>query len=43
MWYVYYLENKSEGYHYIGYTSELKRRLTEHNDGHSRSTKLELL
>jgi len=39
MWYVYCLENKSMGYLYVGYTSDLKRRLTEHNDGDSRSTK----
>jgi len=39
MWYVYCLENKSMGYLYVGYTSDLKRRLGEHNNGESKSTR----
>ena len=38
MFYVYVLE--SENYtRYIGFTSDLKRRLVEHNTGKNRSTK----
>ena len=39
MWYVYCLENKSKNYRYIGISSNLRRRLTEHNDGQSKATK----
>ena len=39
MWYVYCLENKSRNYKYVGYTSDLRRRLNEHNAGKSKSTK----
>ena len=34
MYYVYLIEN-SDGDRYIGYTSDLKRRLQEHRDGRS--------
>ena len=37
MFYVYILKNKSEIY--IGYTSDLRRRLAEHNAGKTKSTK----
>jgi len=39
MWYVYFLENKSHQFLYIGSTNDLKRRLAEHNRGLSRATK----
>ena len=39
MWYVYCLENKSKNYLYVGSTKNLKRRVMEHNDGLSKSTK----
>ncbi len=38
MFYVYVLENK-QGEHYIGFTTDLRKRLTEHNDGKNFSTK----
>ncbi|TKA98624.1 MAG: GIY-YIG nuclease family protein, partial [Mesorhizobium sp.] len=39
MWYVYLLESKSaEGERYIGVTSDLKRRIAEHNAGKSSHT-----
>lgn len=37
MFYVYVLQ--SGGHRYVGKTSDLKRRLTEHNTGKNRSTK----
>ncbi len=39
MWYVYCLENKDKNYLYVGSTKDLKRRVTEHNHGLSKSTK----
>lgn len=36
--YVYVLRSE-EGYHYIGHTPDLQRRLSEHNTGDSHSTK----
>lgn len=39
MFYVYVIESKGEGELYIGYTSDLKRRLEEHNRGESQYTK----
>ena len=38
MYYVYLLKNE-KGTKYIGYTSNLKRRLDEHNQGINESTK----
>jgi len=38
MYYVYILENES-GDHYIGYTTNLKRRIKDHNHSKSRWTK----
>ena len=38
MYYVYVLQNE-EGGKYIGYTSNLKRRFEEHNQGLNQSTK----
>lgn len=37
MFYVYVLEGKSKE-HYIGFTTNLTRRMREHNDGKSTST-----
>ncbi|WP_411908948.1 GIY-YIG nuclease family protein [Mesorhizobium sp. B261B1A] len=39
MWYVYLLESKTaDGERYVGITSDLKRRLAEHNHGKSSHT-----
>ncbi len=41
MYFVYLLENKTDGSWYIGYTTNLKRRLVEHQNGYgSRTTSL---
>ena len=39
MFYVYILQSKKDGKMYIGVTSDLKKRLQEHNNGNSTSTK----
>ena len=39
MFYVYVLISESDKNFYIGYTGDLKRRIQEHNNGESRSTK----
>ena len=39
MYYVYILESEKSGRHYVGSTSNLERRLTEHNEGKVKSTK----
>ena len=39
MWYVYVLKSKSSNFRYVGSTNSLKRRLGEHNEGSSQSTK----
>lgn len=39
MFYVYILKNKDKGNLYIGYTSDLKRRLREHVNGSVYTTK----
>jgi putative endonuclease len=39
MCYVYIIKSKNFSRYYIGHTSDLKRRLTEHNTGKTRSTK----
>ena len=36
--YVYILENNAKNRHYIGYTIDIEKRLTEHNKGMTRST-----
>ena len=41
-WYVYILRSLSTPYLYIGSTSDLHRRLFQHNNGLVRSTKLYL-
>ena len=38
MWHVYVIKSKSNSFLYIGSTNNLTRRLTEHNEGRSRST-----
>ena len=38
MYYVYVLESLKDGSKYIGSTSDLKRRVNDHNSGHSRFT-----
>ena len=39
MWYVYILKSERDGKLYVGSTDDLKRRLREHEQGRSRSTK----
>ncbi|HHT9120697.1 MAG TPA: GIY-YIG nuclease family protein [Candidatus Hypogeohydataceae bacterium YC41] len=39
MYYVYVLKSLRDGKLYIGYSSDLKRRLREHKTGGSKSTK----
>ncbi len=39
MYYVYMLHNSVTGKHYIGYSSDLKRRIQEHIEGQSLATK----
>jgi putative endonuclease len=40
MWYVYILSSKNDGKLYVGSTNDLKRRLEEHRQGRSESTRL---
>ncbi|MDO8514062.1 MAG: GIY-YIG nuclease family protein [bacterium] len=40
MFYVYVLKSEKDGKLYIGHSNDLKRRLAEHNDGKSMSTKV---
>ncbi|EKD57052.1 MAG: hypothetical protein ACD_58C00013G0001 [uncultured bacterium] len=39
-YYTYVLKSKVDNKLYIGFTSDLKKRLTEHNNGKNESTKL---
>lgn len=39
MYYVYILQSSKDQSFYIGYTTDLKKRLTEHNNGSSLATK----
>ena len=39
MWHVYVIKSIEKDFTYIGSTGDLKRRLTEHNNGESQSTK----
>jgi len=39
LWYVYVLSSKVDGKHYVGSTDDLRRRLREHADGQSQSTR----
>ncbi len=38
-YYVYMLENASANRHYIGFTTDIERRVTEHNNGNTKSTR----
>ncbi|MCL5782238.1 MAG: GIY-YIG nuclease family protein [Patescibacteria group bacterium] len=38
MYYVYILQSKANQSYYIGVTSDLKRRLKDHNSGNSKYT-----
>ncbi len=38
-YYVYILHNKNRNFIYIGYSENLKQRITAHNNGYSKSTK----
>ena len=40
MYYVYVLKSEINGDIYIGYSTDLRRRLKEHNDGRSTFTKV---
>jgi len=42
MWVVYVLQHDTTGELYFGVTSNMKRRLAEHNCGNSRSTRKKL-
>ena len=39
---VYILQSKKDGTYYIGYTTDLNRRLSEHNSGKSTYTSLKM-
>jgi putative endonuclease len=39
MWFAYALRSKRDGWLYIGMSSDVSRRLEEHNRGYNRSTK----
>ena len=39
MWFTYALQSKKDGWLYIGMTSDVKRRLEEHNRGYNQSTR----
>ncbi len=39
MYYVYAIKSVARNYIYVGLTDNLDRRLSEHNNGHNRTTK----
>ena len=39
MWFVYILKSINHSYIYVGFTNDLDRRLAEHNEGLTQSTK----
>jgi len=39
VWYVYIIKSTSKKYTYIGSTSNIERRLAEHNTGHVKSSR----
>ena len=39
MWFAYALQSKYDGWLYIGMSTDVNRRLTEHNRGYNRSTR----
>ncbi len=42
MWFVYIIKSKQNLKHYIGCTSNLNRRIEEHNRGYNKSTKFHI-
>ena len=42
MFYVYVLKSLEDGSLYIGYTSDLKKRLLSHNNGENKATKYKI-
>jgi putative endonuclease len=38
-YYVYVLHNKNRSFVYVGYSENLRQRISEHNKGYSKSTK----
>jgi len=43
MFYVYFLKSLKSNFRYVGYTSDLKKRFRDHNQGLNKSTKPYLL
>jgi putative endonuclease len=39
MYYVYVIKSEKDGRLYVGFTENLERRISEHNDGKTKSTK----
>jgi putative endonuclease len=39
MWCAYALQSRRDGWLYVGMTSDVKKRVVEHNRGYNRSTK----
>jgi len=39
MYYVYFLKSSNHNYRYTGFTTDIKKRLTQHNEGMSKATK----
>ena len=39
MYYVYFLKSLNSDFRYVGYTSNLKKRFSDHNNGLNKSTK----
>jgi predicted GIY-YIG superfamily endonuclease len=39
MYYVYILKSVEDDWHYVGYTSDLRKRFKEHKQGNVKSTK----
>ena len=39
MWFVYIIQSEFDGSFYVGYTSDLDKRLEAHNNGQSRYTR----
>jgi putative endonuclease len=39
MWFVYLLQSKKDRSYYIGYTEDIRRRISEHNQGKTKSIK----
>ena len=39
MWWLYIIQSKSSGRFYVGHTNDLERRVAEHNEGQTKSTR----